>query len=221
MTPLVTIERLDKSFPGVQALKQARFELLPGEVHALMGENGAGKSTLMKILAGIYRKDAGEIRMEGVPVEIASPRAAQDLGISIIHQELNLMNDLTAAQNIFIGREPKRAFGLLLEVMVFRHLYDRDHLAQVLATFGVILFLNEAVKLVWGTAPLQVPMPALLQGGIALMPGLQYPVYRLAILAAGLGTALLLWLLVERTRAGALLRAGAYRGRHHAGRTAA
>ena len=84
MTPLVTIERLDKSFPGVQALKQARFQLLPGEVHALMGENGAGKSTLMKVLAGIYRKDAGEIRMEGVPVEIASPRAAQDLGISII-----------------------------------------------------------------------------------------------------------------------------------------
>jgi ribose transport system ATP-binding protein len=115
MIPLVTIERLDKSFPGVQALKQARFELLPGEVHALMGENGAGKSTLMKILAGIYRKDAGEIRMEGVSVEIASPRAAQDLGISIIHQELNLMTDLTAAQNIFIGREPKRAMGLLLD----------------------------------------------------------------------------------------------------------
>src|SRR5215218_6564318 len=101
------------------------------------------------------------------------------------------------------------ACGLALEILVFRHLFDRDHLAQVLATFGVILFLNEAVKLVWGTAPLQVPMPALLQGGIALMPGLQYPVYRLAILAAGLATAGLLWLLVERTRAGALVRAGA------------
>jgi len=115
MTPLVTIKNLDKAFPGVQALKQARFELLPGEVHALMGENGAGKSTLMKILAGIYTKDAGEIRIEGVPVDIPSPRAAQDLGISIIHQELNLMNDLTAAQNIFIGREPKRAFGFFLD----------------------------------------------------------------------------------------------------------
>jgi ribose transport system ATP-binding protein len=115
MTPLVTIKDLDKSFPGVRALKKARFELFPGEVHALMGENGAGKSTLMKILAGIYQKDAGEILIEGEPVDIASPRAAQDLGISIIHQELNLMNELTAAQNIFIGREPKRAMGLLLD----------------------------------------------------------------------------------------------------------
>ena len=104
MTPLVAIANLDKSFPGVQALKKARFELLPGEVHALMGENGAGKSTLMKILAGIYTKDSGEIRIGGEPVEIPSPRAAQDLGISIIHQELNLMNDLTVAQKIFIGR---------------------------------------------------------------------------------------------------------------------
>lgn len=99
--------------------------------------------------------------------------------------------------------------GLLLEWLVFRHLYDRDHLSQVLATFGVILFLNQAVRAVWGTAPLQMPTPDLLSGGITLMPGLQYPVYRLAILAAGLGTALLLWLLVERTRAGALVRAGA------------
>src|SRR5215213_5445582 len=115
MTPLVTIRDLDKSFPGVKALKKARFELLSGEVHALMGENGAGKSTLMKVLSGIYRKDAGEICIEGVPVDIPSPRAAQDLGISMIHQELNLMNDLTAAQNIFIGREPRRAFGLLLD----------------------------------------------------------------------------------------------------------
>jgi branched-chain amino acid transport system permease protein len=101
------------------------------------------------------------------------------------------------------------AIGLLLEWLVFRHLYDRDHLSQVLATFGVILFLNQAVKAVWGTAPLQMPVPELLSGGISLMPGLQYPVYRLAILVAGLAIALLLWLLVERTKAGALVRAGA------------
>ena len=101
------------------------------------------------------------------------------------------------------------ACGLLLERLVFRHLYDRDHLAQVLATFGVILTLNEAVTLLWGSAPLQVATPALLEGGVTLMPGLQYPLYRLAILAAGLATAGLLWLLVEHTRAGALLRAGA------------
>ncbi len=100
-------------------------------------------------------------------------------------------------------------FGLVLEFLVFRHLYDRDHLSQVLATFGVILVLNQGVRLIWGSAPLQMPTPELLQGGIALMPGLQYPLYRLAILAAGLATAGLLWLVVERSRAGALIRAGA------------
>lgn len=101
------------------------------------------------------------------------------------------------------------AIGLLLELLVFRHLYDRDHMAQVLATFGVILFLNQAVKAIWGTAPLQMPIPALLEGGIEIMPGLRYPVYRLAILAAGLATAILLWFTVERTRVGMLVRAGA------------
>ena len=101
------------------------------------------------------------------------------------------------------------ACGLALEWLVFRHLYDRDHLSQVLASFGVILFLNEAVKLLWGTAPLQMQAPEILSGGITLLPGLQYPVYRLAILVAGLATAGLLWLLVERTKVGALVRAGA------------
>ena len=101
------------------------------------------------------------------------------------------------------------AIGLALEWLVFRHLYDRDHLSQVLATFGVILFLNQGVRAVWGAAPLQMPLPEALSGGIALMPGLRYPVYRMAILAAGVALAGLLWLLVERTRAGALVRAGA------------
>ncbi len=112
--PLVEMVGIDKSFPGVRALSQARFELRAGEVHALMGENGAGKSTLMKILSGVYSRDAGEVRLNGRPVEITSPRQAQDMGIGIIHQELALMRDLTAAQNIFIGREPRR-FGLLDE----------------------------------------------------------------------------------------------------------
>ena len=111
-TPLVAMHDISKSFPGVRALSHARFDLLPGEVHALMGENGAGKSTLMKILAGIYSRDAGEILIDGRPVEIGSPRQAQDLGLGIIHQELALMRDLTAAQNIFIGREPRRGFVL-------------------------------------------------------------------------------------------------------------
>lgn len=115
MNALVVMKNIEKSFPGVRALHNAQLELRLGEVHALMGENGAGKSTMMKILAGIYRRDAGEILLDGKPVEINSPRQAQDLGIGIIHQELNLMPHLTAAQNMFIGREPRKAAGLLLD----------------------------------------------------------------------------------------------------------
>ncbi|WP_454817563.1 sugar ABC transporter ATP-binding protein [Labrys neptuniae] len=115
MNAIVSMTAIEKTFPGVHALRQARLELMRGEVHALMGENGAGKSTLMKILSGIYTPDAGEILLDGRPVTITSPKQAQTLGICIIHQELNLMNDLTAAQNIFIGREPRKAAGLLLD----------------------------------------------------------------------------------------------------------
>ena len=107
------MKNLNKSFPGVRALIDARFELVAGEVHALMGENGAGKSTLMKVLAGVYQKDTGEIRINGQEVDIPDPRAAQALGIGIIHQELNLMNHLNVAQNIFIGREPRNKFGVI------------------------------------------------------------------------------------------------------------
>jgi ribose transport system ATP-binding protein len=115
MPALISVEDVSKTFPGVRALSGVRFELMPGEVHALMGENGAGKSTLMKILAGVYVKDSGTILYDGRPVDFSSPREAQAAGIGIIHQELQLMNHLTVAQNIFIGREPKRAFGLLLD----------------------------------------------------------------------------------------------------------
>ncbi|HKH95433.1 MAG TPA: branched-chain amino acid ABC transporter permease [Beijerinckiaceae bacterium] len=101
------------------------------------------------------------------------------------------------------------AFGLLLEVLVFRHLYDRDHLDQVLATFGVIIFVNQGVKLVWGAAPLSVPMPDALSGSIELADGLLYPVYRLAIIAAGLLVGVMLYVLVSHTRVGMLVRAGA------------
>lgn len=108
---LVRMQGIEKRFPGVHALNDAQFELRAGEVHALVGENGAGKSTLMKVLSGVYRKDGGRILYKGREVDIPNPRAAQLLGISIIHQELNLMPHLTVAQNIFIGREPRR--GLL------------------------------------------------------------------------------------------------------------
>jgi branched-chain amino acid transport system permease protein len=100
------------------------------------------------------------------------------------------------------------AFGLLLEVLIFRHLYDRDHLDQVLATFGIILFLNHGVKLVWGAAPLSVPIPDALSGSIPL-GNLFYPAYRFAVIGAGLAVAALLYVLVNHTRAGMLVRAGA------------
>lgn len=113
--PLVEMRAIEKSFPGVRALQSVRFDLRAGEVHALMGENGAGKSTLMKILTGVYQPDGGEIRVDGRAVGLRDPQAAQALGISIIHQELFLMNHLTAAQNIFIGREPRKGFGLFVD----------------------------------------------------------------------------------------------------------
>ncbi len=113
---LVLMEDIDKKFPGVHALDKARFELRSGEVHALIGENGAGKSTLMKVLTGVYTKDSGHIFYKGKEIEVISPKAAQDLGIGIIHQELNLMPHLTVAQNIFIGREPRaKGLGFILD----------------------------------------------------------------------------------------------------------
>jgi ribose transport system ATP-binding protein len=112
---LVRMEGIEKSFPGVHALSDARFELRPGEVHALVGENGAGKSTLMKVLSGIYRKDAGTIWYKGQEVDVPNPRAGLDLGISMIHQELVLAPHLTVAQNIYMGREPRGRVGFTVD----------------------------------------------------------------------------------------------------------
>jgi len=114
-SPLIEMRGITKAFAGVKAVDGAQFELRAGEVHALMGENGAGKSTLMKLLSGIYARDAGEILMDGRPIEVRSPREAQELGIGIVHQELNLMNHLSAAQNIFIGREPRKWGGFFID----------------------------------------------------------------------------------------------------------
>lgn len=102
---LISMQGINKAFPGVQALLNARLELKAGEVHALMGENGAGKSTLMKILTGIYQKDSGSILYNGKEVDFNTPKDAQNAGIAIVHQELNMMNHLTVAQNLFIGKE--------------------------------------------------------------------------------------------------------------------
>lgn len=103
---ILEMKGIDKRFSGVHALKSVNLELRKGEVHALMGENGAGKSTLMKVLCGIYKRDGGEVVLFDKPVEFNTIKDSQEAGISIIHQELNMMNHLTVAQNIYIGREP-------------------------------------------------------------------------------------------------------------------
>jgi len=110
--PLLAARGIIKRFPGVLALDAIDLALDPGEILAVIGENGAGKSTLMKILAGIQTPDSGEVLLDDTPVHIDSPRAATDLGIALIHQELNLCDNLSVAANIFLGREPQR-FGLV------------------------------------------------------------------------------------------------------------
>ncbi|SMD16995.1 sugar ABC transporter ATP-binding protein [Sporomusa malonica] len=124
---LLEMRGIIKEFPGVKALKSVNFSLAAGEIHALLGENGAGKSTLMKILSGVYQKDAGEIVLNGQTIEITGPRQAQELGIGIIHQELNLVPELTVMENIFLGREPLRALGFVDWKTM------REQAAQVLA----------------------------------------------------------------------------------------
>ena len=103
---ILTMRGIYKEFPGVKALQNVDFTLRKGEVHALMGENGAGKSTLVKVLTGVYEKDAGEIRIDGFdnPVSIRSPQDAQNLGIATVYQEITLCPNLTVAENMYIGR---------------------------------------------------------------------------------------------------------------------
>ena len=112
---ILSMRKIDKRFTGVHALRQVDFDLDEGEIHALVGENGAGKSTLMKVLVGITPKDTGEIHYLGHQFNPRDPRHALEMGIGIIHQELNMMDQLTVAQNIFIGRESVRRGGILLD----------------------------------------------------------------------------------------------------------
>lgn len=140
-TPLLKVEGISKSFPGVQALKDVQFELHSGEVLTLVGENGAGKSSLMKILSGIYTKDTGRILIDGEEVDITDPKHAQSLGISIIHQEMNLMPHLTIAQNIFIGREPRGLGGFSLRESALNR-----KAADLLARLGIALNPRELVE---------------------------------------------------------------------------
>jgi len=117
---VLVMKRITKTFPGVRALDGVTLEVRRGEVHALVGENGAGKSTLVKILAGALLRDQGEIRIDGRPVEIRSPHAAQQLGVSMIYQEFNLVPYLTVAANIFLGREPQVAPGIIDRGRIYR-----------------------------------------------------------------------------------------------------
>ncbi|MBU6277062.1 MAG: sugar ABC transporter ATP-binding protein [Planctomycetes bacterium] len=120
MTPIVAFDSVTKRFPGVVALADVSFDLAPGECHAICGENGAGKSTLMKILSGVITDYEGEIRVRGTPVRFTGTRDAERAGIAIIHQELNLVEQLSAAANIFLGRERRTPLGLLDDSAMIR-----------------------------------------------------------------------------------------------------
>ena len=111
--PVITIDHVTKTFPGVTALKDVTLEIAAGEFHAIVGENGAGKSTLMKILSGVITDFDGRLLLRGEPMQFAGTLAAEEAGISIIHQELNLVEQLSAAANIFLGREKRNAWGFL------------------------------------------------------------------------------------------------------------
>ena len=136
---ILSMRDIDKVFPGVRALDKAQFELRAGEVHALVGENGAGKSTLMKILSGVYTKDGGTVLLDGKEIDVQNTLEAQHLGISIIHQEINLMQDLTVSENIYIGREPMRGFMInrALQDQRTNELLDSLHLNDIRANTRV------------------------------------------------------------------------------------
>ncbi|MCC6975345.1 MAG: sugar ABC transporter ATP-binding protein [Anaerolineae bacterium] len=110
--PLLEVKGLSKVFPSTVALSEVDFTLFPGDVHVLVGENGAGKSTLIKLITGVHHKDGGVILLEGKPIEPRSPRHAQELGISTVYQEVNLIPTMSVAENIFLGRQPMR-FGMI------------------------------------------------------------------------------------------------------------
>src|SRR3977135_3631730 len=121
LSPILEMKGISKRFPGVVALDKVDLEIYPGEVVALIGENGAGKSTLMKILGGVYQPDEGSIVINGQAVSIHSVADALDLGIAFIHQELNVLDNLDVAANIFLGREPR--WGGLLNLIDRSRMY--------------------------------------------------------------------------------------------------
>lgn len=139
MVKLLEMKNISKSYPGVQALEKIQFELNAGEVHALVGENGAGKSTLMKILAGAEKRDSGEILVEGEQVNFESPSDSKARGIALIYQEFNLVPELTAAENIYLGIEAQR-FGFINH----KKLYEGA--TAILQRIGVEIDLHTPIK---------------------------------------------------------------------------
>ena len=133
-TPIVSMDMITKTFPGVKALDQVKLDLYPGQVTALVGENGAGKSTTVKILTGIYQTDGGTIRIDGAPVAFGSPNAAARAGITAIHQETVLFDELSVAENIYIGHAPKTRFGLIDKAAMHRN--ATKLLSDIGAPFG-------------------------------------------------------------------------------------
>ncbi|WP_238578776.1 ATP-binding cassette domain-containing protein, partial [Inquilinus limosus] len=129
--PVLRATGIGKAFAGVTVLHGVGLDVFAGEIHALMGENGAGKSTLMKILAGIYADYDGTILVDGVPRQFAGVRDAEEAGIGIIHQELNLVPGMTVAENIFLGREPLRA-GMFVDGPALR-----DAAARLIRRLGI------------------------------------------------------------------------------------
>ncbi|HPC72761.1 MAG TPA: ATP-binding cassette domain-containing protein, partial [Treponema sp.] len=109
---ILSMNTISKYFPGVRALSQVNFSLHKGEIHALMGQNGAGKSTLIKIMTGVYQPDSGYITLRGEKIKVESPEHAQTLGIATVYQEVNLCPNLTVAENLLLGREPRNRFGI-------------------------------------------------------------------------------------------------------------
>ena len=129
--PLLQLTAIAKEFPGTKALKGVDFSLLAGEVHALIGENGAGKSTLIKIIAGLYQQDAGTIEVEGKAVDFHSPADSLEHRIKVVYQELDLVPDLSIAENVFLGNLPKTA----LRTVDWQALYSRT--SELSARFGI------------------------------------------------------------------------------------
>src|SRR5690625_3939495 len=126
--PVVALRQVSKNFGAVAAIRDAHLELYAGEAHALVGENGAGKSTLIKVLAGAHRPDRGTVEIRGESVSMSSPSDARDAGIAVIYQEPTLFPDLTVAENIFIGRQPRGSLGRVDRAAMNRHakeLFDR------------------------------------------------------------------------------------------------